>query len=514
MISIVVLAAGMGERLRPITETAPKPLIKISENESIMSNNVKKLSRLEGLQRLYIIGGYFFSEIRKFVDENSALFEKFERGVQLVNNPFFYYTNNMSSMIALNTSSAIRDDHADIVVVLDGDVICTDELVETIGRIGESKIITHFWKAQGEWYFEGGKYHVSSELKEEYYMAGVSCWRRDDFFNVLDRCMVSDLASYWDIVAIDYLFERKDDIDYRCNRKLTDEIDTIEDLIAYLGPERVHIIANQISASGASIKLGGLTNLNYLVTYEKSAYVLRLPGVGTEKIVNRRREELTTNNALEYTVPTLFYSGGAVKMTEYVPGARFFDPNDMKQLVDVLHLLSDMHKKPFLDLRLSRDLEAELLVYERVIKENLGNINPFDYEKYRRLRPSAMPMIQEAAAHPKALTHGDLLPDNILVKPDGGIVLIDFEYAGCVSPYWDYASLMLENNIEPDHVIIQGLIHDPEMLLFYLVVVEFIWSAWGLWSVARGKAEHAEYARMRINRCEKWLRIYEAKREW
>ena len=41
MISIVVLAAGMGERLRPVTETAPKPLIKISESDSIMSNNKK-----------------------------------------------------------------------------------------------------------------------------------------------------------------------------------------------------------------------------------------------------------------------------------------------------------------------------------------------------------------------------------------------------------------------------------------------------------------------------------------
>ena len=512
MISIIVLAAGMGERLRPITETTPKPLIKISENESIMSNNIKKLSRLEGLQRLYIVGGYFFSEIQKFVDQNPVLFKKFAHGVQIVNNPFFYCTNNMSSMIALNTSSAIRDDHSDAVIVLDGDVICTDELIETIKRIDESKIITHFWKAQREWYFEGGKYHVSSELKEEYYMAGVSWWKRDDFFNVLDRCMVSDLASYWDVVAIDYLFERKDDIEYRCDRKITDEIDTIEDLIAYLGVGKAHIIANQISTSDTSIKLGGLTNLNYLITYERSAYVLRLPGVGTEKIVNRRREELTTNSVMEYTVPTMFYSGGSVKMTEYVPGARFFDPNDMKQLVDVLHLLSDMHKKPFLDLRLERNLEAELLLYEKVIEENLSNIDRFDYEKYRRLRPSVVPMIQEAAAHPKALTHGDLLPDNILVRPDGGIALIDFEYAGCVSPYWDYASLMLENDIEPDHVIIKNLIHDPEMLLFYLVVVEFVWSAWGLWSVARGKAEHVEYARMRINRCEKWLHIYEMKR--
>lgn len=33
----------------------------------------KKLSHLDGLQRLYIIGGYFFSEIEKFVDENTTL---------------------------------------------------------------------------------------------------------------------------------------------------------------------------------------------------------------------------------------------------------------------------------------------------------------------------------------------------------------------------------------------------------------------------------------------------------
>ena len=52
-----------------------------------------------------------------------------------------------------------------------------------------------------------------------------------------------------------------------------------------------------VSASGA-IRLGGLTNLNYLVVHDDARYVVRVSGAGTGEYIDRAAEEQAARSAV------------------------------------------------------------------------------------------------------------------------------------------------------------------------------------------------------------------------
>ncbi len=62
----VVLCAGFGRRLRPITKTIPKPLIKYN-NETILKRIILKLFSI-GVNKFFINGHYLSNKIRNFLN--------------------------------------------------------------------------------------------------------------------------------------------------------------------------------------------------------------------------------------------------------------------------------------------------------------------------------------------------------------------------------------------------------------------------------------------------------------
>lgn len=62
----VILAAGKGTRLRPLTETTPKPLIKVN-GESLLDHIVKSLPT--SVDELIIVTGYLEEQIKEYCAE-------------------------------------------------------------------------------------------------------------------------------------------------------------------------------------------------------------------------------------------------------------------------------------------------------------------------------------------------------------------------------------------------------------------------------------------------------------
>lgn len=56
----IILAAGMGSRLRPLTLNMPKPLIKIN-NESIIERQIKFIKEI-GINEIIVMTGYLKEE--------------------------------------------------------------------------------------------------------------------------------------------------------------------------------------------------------------------------------------------------------------------------------------------------------------------------------------------------------------------------------------------------------------------------------------------------------------------
>ncbi len=65
----VMLLAGKGRRMRPLTYTRPKPLLKIS-NETILQHNLSQLKQ-SGIDDVILVVGYLQDQIKKFLEENN-----------------------------------------------------------------------------------------------------------------------------------------------------------------------------------------------------------------------------------------------------------------------------------------------------------------------------------------------------------------------------------------------------------------------------------------------------------
>lgn len=86
----IVMAAGLGSRLRPLTLSTPKPLLKV--HGTPMIETVIRTLRDAGVQRIFVVVGYLGEQF-------NYLAEKYENLTVLVN-PDYQTVNNISSIFA------------------------------------------------------------------------------------------------------------------------------------------------------------------------------------------------------------------------------------------------------------------------------------------------------------------------------------------------------------------------------------------------------------------------------
>ncbi|MEB3847226.1 MAG: NTP transferase domain-containing protein, partial [Desulfurococcales archaeon] len=65
--ALVLLAAGRGERLRPITETRPKPLVPVL-GESLLCRHIRLASKPYNPDEVVIVASYMIDAIREHLE--------------------------------------------------------------------------------------------------------------------------------------------------------------------------------------------------------------------------------------------------------------------------------------------------------------------------------------------------------------------------------------------------------------------------------------------------------------
>ncbi len=108
----IIMAAGKGERMHPLTEKTPKPLIRVRGKRMI--ETVIEALHANGIYEIYVVVGY-----RK--EQFESLKEEFP-GVTLIENPYYDTCNNISSLYAAR-------EHLKDCMILDGDQIIYDPKV-------------------------------------------------------------------------------------------------------------------------------------------------------------------------------------------------------------------------------------------------------------------------------------------------------------------------------------------------------------------------------------------------
>jgi choline kinase len=87
----LLLAAGTGSRLHPLTLDAPKCLTEVS-GEPLLARLLDNL-RVQGIERLVVVTGYLDHCVREFLEENAA-----DMQLDYVFNPVYKTTNNIYSL--------------------------------------------------------------------------------------------------------------------------------------------------------------------------------------------------------------------------------------------------------------------------------------------------------------------------------------------------------------------------------------------------------------------------------
>ena len=108
----IIMAAGKGERMHPLTEKTPKPLIRVRGKRMI--ETVIEALHANGIYEIYVVVGY-----RK--EQFEPLMEEFP-GVTLIENPYYDTCNNISSLY-------VAREHLKDCMILDGDQIIYDPKV-------------------------------------------------------------------------------------------------------------------------------------------------------------------------------------------------------------------------------------------------------------------------------------------------------------------------------------------------------------------------------------------------
>ena len=106
----IILAAGIGERLRPVTYDRPKPLIRV-HGRRMIDTLIQSLNR-NGIHEIYIVAGYLKERL-------SALPSEYP-GVTLIDNPWYDRCNNIASLYCARA-------HLENAMILDGDQIVYDD---------------------------------------------------------------------------------------------------------------------------------------------------------------------------------------------------------------------------------------------------------------------------------------------------------------------------------------------------------------------------------------------------
>lgn len=117
-----IFAAGRGERLRPITDTIPKPLVKV-KNKAILDYSIEKLLKITDFEKIIINGFYLASQI--------------EDHIKKLNNPRLVFSRE-TSKIETGGGLVFAKNKFDItqpILLLNGDILWQENDISDIKRI-------------------------------------------------------------------------------------------------------------------------------------------------------------------------------------------------------------------------------------------------------------------------------------------------------------------------------------------------------------------------------------------
>ncbi|MDU1540075.1 MAG: NTP transferase domain-containing protein [Paeniclostridium sordellii] len=215
----ILLAAGMGTRLRPVTLTTPKSLVEVN-GKPILERQIEFLREID-IDEIIVVTGYLNEKF-------NYLREKY--GVKLIHNDKFNIYNNIYTMYLVR--EYLGDSY-----VIDADVYLHRNFLER--DIQKSTYFSGYKTGfKNEWKLDCDENDKVSNIivddGEGYILSGISYWSKNDAIiitNELEKYIENGKFKdlYWDDVVKDNL-SKLDVYIRKINSEDSFEIDSLEDL--------------------------------------------------------------------------------------------------------------------------------------------------------------------------------------------------------------------------------------------------------------------------------------------
>ncbi len=266
-------------------------------------------------------------------------------------------------------------------------------------------------------------------------------------------------------------------------------------------------------------RMGGLTNHTYKVTYESGdEYVVRIPGEGTEELINRKDEIVSTKLACDLGVDAelLHFGEDGSKVTRYIKNAvtmsaeTICEPRHIKQIAEIfrtMHSCGVNTEVPFEVFEMAQG-------YEKIVwDKNVPMFSDYDENKAEVMRIKAE--VDAAFDIKKVPCHNDPLCEN-WVEGDGRMYLIDWEYAGMNDGMWDLADVSIEASFdeESDLLLLESYLGkkpdsmDMKHFLASKIYVDFLWTLWAKARVPYDGQPMEDWAVERYTRLKGFIKAY------
>ena len=477
----IILAAGFGMRMVPINLETPKALLEIN-GEALIERTIKQLREV-GIKSIYVVVGFLKERFEYLIDEYD---------VELIVNEEYAVKNNLHSLALVSDKisntyivpgdvwcdrnpfrknelyswymvSDLVDDESDVRVNRKMELVTVPEKKGGNAMIGISYLV-------GE-QAEIVKRRINAHEKNKRYDGSV--W--EETLYEKNRMIVSARVVHaTDIIEIN-TYEQLRELDEDSNHLKSDAIAIITNALGVKATDIIDI----------TVLKKGMTNRSFLFSCRDKKYIMRIPGEGTDQLINRREEAQVYQTIKDKNIcDDIIYinPNNGYKITEFIEGSRVCDPNNVDDLKMCMKKLKEFHA-----LNLSVDHEFD--IFKQIdFYEKLWDGTSSIYKDYEKTKKHVFELKKYVKEHieKKCLSHIDAVPDNFLFTESGEIRLIDWEYAGMQDPHVDIAMFCiyaLYNKRQVDRLINIYFENkcDKETRLkiyCYIAACGLLWSNW------------------------------------